>query len=337
LNGTQTLTNKVVVLNGSTVNSVGLGLNGNASFNNNAFLTGLSLNFAQTTYTDTVSSGSVPDLYDVSFGRRVMSATNAVTYQNAATVHILGNCLAGTNVTFANNDALKISQGNIRLSSGRVLSTSLGSAAAPVYSTGASLNDGVYGAGVGAVGFTTSGVLRVDINAARLNSAVPIYLPNGSVTAPSLTFTNDTGNNSGFYFIANDVFGLSINGNNMQTYQSTGVTSNGISTLSGGVKVGGTAFTTMTQQQFGNLTIVAPNIGATTNITAVITFATAFSSAPQITLTSFPVTGSTGFNRVILSVASSTTTNATINIYNSASGGGAQTSGDVVIQWIAYV
>jgi hypothetical protein len=325
------------LLNGSTQRSLGLSMSGNGSIGNSTWLTGMSVNCSSATYTDTVSSGTVATINDVLFSAKTISATNPTTYSSASTVTISGSLTPGTNVSFTNNDALRINASNLRLVGGRVLCQAVGTAALPIFSLGSSLNDGLYGVGAGNLGITTAGILRADINATRLNSTVPIYLPNGSVTAPALTFTNDTGVNSGFYLVANDVMGLAVGGNSIQTYQTTGVTSNGVSTLSGGVRVGGTAFTNMAQRQFGTLTVVAPNIGATTNITAVITFATAFSTAPQVLLTAFPAAGSTGFNRVILSVASSTTTNATINLYNTASGGGAATTGDVVIQYMAYV
>jgi hypothetical protein len=325
------------LLNGSTQRSLGLSMSGNGSIGNSTWLTGMSVNCSSATYTDTVSSGTVATINDVLFSAKTISATNPTTYSSASTVTISGSLTPGTNVSFTNNDALRINASNLRLVGGRVLCQAVGTAALPIFSLGSSLNDGLYGVGAGNLGITTAGILRADINATRLNSTVPIYLPNGSVTAPALTFTNDTGVNSGFYLVANDVMGLAVGGNSIQTYQTTGVTSNGVSTLSGGVRVGGTAFTNMAQRQFGTLTVVAPNIGATTNITAVITFATAFSTAPQVLLTAFPAAGSTGFNRVILSVASSTTTNATINLYNTSSGGGAATTGDVVIQYMAYV
>jgi hypothetical protein len=288
-------------------------MSGNGSIGNSTWLTGMSVNCSSATYTDTVSSGTVATINDVLFSAKTISATNPTTYSSASTVTISGSLTPGTNVSFTNNDALRINASNLRLVGGRVLCQAVGTAALPIFSLGSSLNDGLYGVGAGNLGITTAGILRADINATRLNSTVPIYLPNGSVTAPALTFTNDTGVNSGFYLVANDVMGLAVGGNSIQTYQTTGVTSNGVSTLSGGVRVGGT------------------------NITAVITFATAFSTAPQVLLTAFPAAGSTGFNRVILSVASSTTTNATINLYNTASGGGAATTGDVVIQYMAYV
>lgn len=72
-----------------------------------------------------------------------------------------------------------------------------GSAASPSISFNLDTNLGIYRIGNDNLGVTTGGVKRLDLSSTRLDSSVPLYLPDGSVSSPSLTFSSNT--NLGIY------------------------------------------------------------------------------------------------------------------------------------------
>lgn len=102
------------------------------------------------------------------------------------------------------------------------LSLGSGSASAPsVAFTNDSQDSGMYLIGTDNIGFSSGGVLRFDYNNSRINSAVPIYLPNGSASAPSLSFGSDGGPNTGLYWVSDDVIGVSCGGNRIMGLESS--------------------------------------------------------------------------------------------------------------------
>src|SRR5690606_16870201 len=70
-------------------------------------------------------------------------------------------------------------------------------------------NTGIYSVGADDLGIATNGTLRMDINTIRVRSQLPVYVENGSATAPSYTFNTDT--NTGMYSVGADNLGFSTN------------------------------------------------------------------------------------------------------------------------------
>lgn len=80
--------------------------------------TGVALNLAAATYTDTTSAGSVAGPNAASWlGQPTLAANSAVTYAEAATLYIADAPAAGTNATLTNPYALLIANGKVRIKS----------------------------------------------------------------------------------------------------------------------------------------------------------------------------------------------------------------------------
>lgn len=71
----------------------------------------------------------------------------------------------------------------------------------------------------------TNAADRIIISTSSIQNAVQSRFLSGSAASPGITFTSDTGNNSGWYLIANDQIGTSINGTNVKTLTSSADTS----------------------------------------------------------------------------------------------------------------
>lgn len=71
-----------------------------------------------------------------------------------------------------------------------------GTAAAPAYTWSGDTDTGLYRIGSNNVGFSAGGTLRWDYNTTRILSTLLLNLPNGTISAPALTF-GDTG--TGFW------------------------------------------------------------------------------------------------------------------------------------------
>jgi hypothetical protein len=129
---------------------------------------GNSLQDALASVSDPVSSGTISQLSFNYLGTKTISATSATTYTNAATLHITNAPVASTNVTMTNRNAIQVDAGNVRMTNGRLLSTALGTAAAPALAIGAALNDGIYSSAAGSVNITAGGTLITTINSTGL-------------------------------------------------------------------------------------------------------------------------------------------------------------------------
>jgi hypothetical protein len=62
------------------------------------------------------------------------------------------------------------------------------------------------------INIVTGGGDRVSISTTRMSLGFPLYIPNGSVSSPSLSFSGDSGNNTGLYRVSEDALGISTNG-----------------------------------------------------------------------------------------------------------------------------
>jgi hypothetical protein len=75
----------------------------------------------------------------------------------------------------------------------------------------------------------------MDINSTRLRMTVPIRLPTGTLSAPSIQFLGDAGGNTGLYLQSSAVMGVSSGGTQIATFSPTTLTVSGLissSTLS---------------------------------------------------------------------------------------------------------
>lgn len=152
-----------------------------------------------------------------------------------------------------------------------------GSATSPGLSFSSSPDTGIFSLGSGFLNFAINGINRIEVSSARIDTSLPLYLPNGSASVPALTFSNEGSNDTGMYFISDGNIGFSSNGALRWDYNSTRINSSIRIDASGGLKVG-TNGTTHTQLQFGR----ASNSGGTGEYT--ITFPVAFSSAPTVSI-----------------------------------------------------
>ncbi|MBL8031638.1 MAG: hypothetical protein JNK33_04930, partial [Candidatus Doudnabacteria bacterium] len=78
-------------------------------------LSGIQLQVAATTYTDSTSSGTVTNVVANSFGQPTFDASSATTYTNAATIYVANAPAAGAGDTITNPYALWVDAGNTRL------------------------------------------------------------------------------------------------------------------------------------------------------------------------------------------------------------------------------
>jgi hypothetical protein len=74
--------------------------------------------------------------------------------------------------------------------------------------------------------FDTGGTERVTINSTSLTSTTPLYIPDGSASAPSVTNTGDT--NTGIFFPAADTVGVAVGGTEVWRYGSNPTTAKNI-------------------------------------------------------------------------------------------------------------
>lgn len=103
-----------------------------------------------------------------------------------------------------------------------------GSATNPSISFSGDQNTGIYNSAADTCAIATNGTLRVSVTTAAITSTLPFRGPNGSVTAPAISFSGDT--NTGIYNITADTLGITTNGTERVRVTSVG-----------NVKVGGSA------------------------------------------------------------------------------------------------
>jgi len=99
-----------------------------------------------------------------------------------------------------------------------------GTAAAPLIRFSADTDTGIYRVGTDDLGLSTNGTLRLDVSTTAITSTLPIVLPNGTATAPSLTFASDT--NTGIYRGGADQINFSAGGGNYAWINTTAFTFN---------------------------------------------------------------------------------------------------------------
>ena len=117
--------------------------------------------------------------------------------------------------------------------------------------------------------FDTGGTERVTINSTSLTSTIPLYIPDGSASTPSVTNTGDT--NTGIFFPAADTVGVAVGGTEVWRYGSNPTTAknliiNGAMTIDQGIEARGNAIERVTPPVSSATTaILAPSRSTTHN------------------------------------------------------------------------
>ncbi len=99
----------------------------------------------------------------------------------------------------------------ISMLSGSFLTPSAGgSAGTPAFSFTGDTNTGMYRVSSDTIGFSAGGTLRASVGTAGFTFAVPALAPDGTASAPGVSFSGDT--NTGFYRVGTDEVGMSAGG-----------------------------------------------------------------------------------------------------------------------------
>lgn len=134
---------------------------------------------------------------------------------------------AGNVLTFDNSTATGSVTVTVDASNRLVLATPLlnadGSAAAPSYSFTSDPGNGVYLSGTDTVSVSTNGTLRHSISTSAVTNTLPTLSPDGSASAPSFSFSSDSGN--GLYLSGTDTVSLTTNGTLRLSVSTAAVTS----------------------------------------------------------------------------------------------------------------
>jgi hypothetical protein len=97
-----------------------------------------------------------------------------------------------------------------------------GSAAAPGFAFAADTNTGLYRIGADQIGVATGGTLRKTISTTAETNTLPRLGPDGSNSAPAISFSGDTDN--GLYRIGTNNPGMAAGGQLVQSWSSSGIT-----------------------------------------------------------------------------------------------------------------
>lgn len=95
-----------------------------------------------------------------------------------------------------------------------------GSASTPSYSFASRTSDGIYSAASGQIGTATSGTIRTLVTDTYTEIYGQLRLASGSISAPAIAFTSDTGNNSGLYLNGEDSMSVSMGGVRVWTFNT---------------------------------------------------------------------------------------------------------------------
>lgn len=278
-------------------------------------------------------------------------ASNAVT-----TLPNVSGTLLSTGAGFT------IPNGDVTLSTGRFIATTGGSIGAPTYSINGS-NTGLYSSAVGTVSITTNGVQRATFDTGRLllsnniniqgQGACIIQAGTGGHTGNgpfSSTLAAQSATNvsvrpsgqstTGIWGNGNTSVNTAVQGNNIVTCTSSGaqlsgtLSVSGVSTLTGGRKIGANG-TTVLLEQSGTVTTAIPVGGSFGTQSVVLLFGQTFSGTPNVTAcVTNAISGVNNINAVICTVGNVTSTGCTIYFCNPFS---SPTTTTVTGSWKAWL
>ena len=284
--------------------------------------TGVALNIASATFTDTSSgAGTLPGPSAATwFGQPTFASTNAVTYTNAATVYIQNAPAAGTNTTLTNPYALLVANGTVRIATATsATSTTTGALqivggvgiggsvyAGPIFSDGSqvitSANLGNFGVSTITAGTdisvnTTTGAVTIS-NTSTLQSVTS----RGASTTNAISITNNTvssNTTTGALKVSGGIGALQVYATNLFDSGNrvlTSVTINAGTGLSGGGTISGPSGTIA----FTNTGVLSLTGTAALGVSA---------STGAITLTNLGVTSLTGTaNQIAVSASTGSVT-----------------------------
>lgn len=327
----------------------------------NQFL-GISFRTGNNTINDTFSTAGQTNVADIYLARRTHSSTALTqTYTNSATLWIQNAPLAGTNVTITNSDAIRVENSNVRIANGRLLSSSLGTAALPALAIGTLLTDGIFSSAAGTINIATAGVLRTTINASGLvlsaNSAISTS-GTGTITSGSGGFTSSgpivcsgassvttcavrpTNNaNTGIFGTAATNISIAVGGTAVISCTTTTTSIVGALTVSsittGGHKV--SAIGTSTLQEVRGSVVISAVIPMGTfynHGSVVFTGSVSFSSIPNMILTINQEPAGGFWDQCSVTTLARTTTSFTIGIRNNSL---SSTNGSCTVSYVAWV
>jgi hypothetical protein len=297
--------------------------------------------------------------------------TNTLSFENSTSDNLysfpdLGGtiCTIDAAQTLTNKTLTSptIDSGNITITSGRLLSTALGSAASPAFAIGASLNDGIYSSAAGSINIATAGVLRATFGSSSITLASGIGITgSGSSTftagsgghvgtgplSSSLTSSATTNSvrptnqaNTGINGTAATNLNMAVGGTNIVALTTTGaavtgtLSATGVTTATGGLRIGanGTTISTLVRGSTTYATALAANgyvnIGATS-------FGITFASTPNVICTLQPQAGSNFWDQCQVSAISVSTTSVNFALKNNNTANA--TNGTVQINYMAWI
>lgn len=166
-----------------------------------------------------------------SFGSRVSIPNGTFTnpgliFTSETNTGIYLNTTNDMRFSVGGQDKLTLTAGAMYVQAPRI-ELSDGSAALPAYtfSLDAAGDTGMYRVSENILGFTTNAVQRLQISTTNILASLPIYLPNGSAALPSLTFSSDTSEDTGLFWISDNIFGFSTNGTERLRISTAAITS----------------------------------------------------------------------------------------------------------------
>ena len=150
------------------------------------------------------------------------SAANTINFTTDGTLRAGISDNSFTSTVGIHAPSINTDTGDAVFIGGQIIGSSNGNAAAPTY-TFFNTNTGIYSSAADTLNFAANGIERFQINENNISSTLPLFMPVGSVSAPSYSFTGDTG--TGMYsseaktlnFAANGIERFQINENTISS------------------------------------------------------------------------------------------------------------------------
>jgi len=145
-------------------------------------------------------------------------ASPSISFINATSTGIVSS---GTGMTLVTAGAGRLAITNTSIQPSIPIQPSIqGTAAAPMYAFAANTTTGLYSHNTNTLGITTGGVQRMTISTTDTITTLPIRLPSGSASVPSMTFGG--GGQVGIFLTSTNVLGIGTQGVSRATIQASG-------------------------------------------------------------------------------------------------------------------